>query len=310
MRTLVTGGAGFVGSNLVDALVARGDDVTVLDDLSTGRREYIEDALAQGAELVTGDVRDGELLAELLGERQPETVFHLAAQIDVRRSVADPAFDASVNAGGTASLLEAARVAEVGRFVLMSTGGAIYGEGDGKPLPLDEGAPVEPLSPYGQSKYAAEGYVSLYGRLHGLSGVSLRPGNIYGPRQDPLGEGGVVAIFCGRLNDGARPTVFGDGRQTRDYVYVGDVVEAALLAAGSDARGAYNIGTGIETNVLELAERLGGLRPDVAFEPEFAPERTGEVRRIALDAGLARRELGWSAETTLERGLELTLASL
>lgn len=309
MTALVTGGAGFIGSNLVDALLARGAAATAVDDLSTGRRENLDAALAAGARLAELDVRDGEALAALAEEERPEVVFHLAAQIDVRRSVADPAFDAAVNVGGTANALEAARRAGSRRFVLVSTGGAIYGEGDGLRLPLAEDAPIAPLSPYGQSKLAAEGYVGLYERLYGLSGVSLRLGNVYGQRQDPLGEAGVVAIFCGRLRAGERPTVYGDGRQTRDYVYVGDVVEAILAAAGPGTRGALNVGTGVETDVLELAERLAALG-GAPFEPDFAPPRPGEVRRISLDPARAGRELGWRAATGLEEGLRLTLDSL
>ena len=310
MRALVTGGAGFIGSNLVDALLGQGDEVTVVDDLSTGRRENLDGALAAGATLLEADIRDGAALSALVAERRPEAIFHLAAQIDVRRSVADPAFDASINVGGTANVLEAARTAGVRRVVFSSTGGAIYGEGEGKALPLDEGAAVEPLSPYGQSKFAAEGYLSLYERLHGLSAVSLRLGNVYGPRQDPLGEAGVIAIFCGRLRNGGRPTVYGDGRQTRDYIYVGDVVAAALAAAESEATGPINIGTGVETDVLELAARLGELGGATGFEPEFAPARPGEVQRISLDPARAGRELGWRAKTELDEGLRLTLDSL
>src|SRR6476659_4101937 len=231
MRALVTGGAGFIGSNLVDALLARGDAVTVVDDLSTGRRSNLEGALSAGAELAELDIREAAALSELLTTVRPEIVFHLAAQIDVRRSLADPAFDAAINIGGTANLLEAMRTADASRIVFVSTGGAIYGEGEGQQLPLDESTPIAPLSAYGQSKFAAEGYLALYERLYGLSGVSLRLGNVYGPRQDPLGEAGVIAIFCGRLRAGGRPTVFGDGKQTRDYIYGGDVVAAALAAA-------------------------------------------------------------------------------
>lgn len=310
MRALVTGGAGFIGSNLVDALLARGDKVTVVDDLSTGRRSNLDGALAAGAELAELDIRDGASLTELLARVQPEIVFHLAAQIDVRRSLADPAFDAAVNVGGTANLLEAMRGAGSRRIVFVSTGGAIYGEGAGKALPLDEGAPIEPFSAYGQSKFAAEGYLALYERLYDLSGVSLRLGNVYGPRQDPLGEAGVIAIFCGRLRAGERPTVFGDGRQTRDYIYVDDVVEAALAAAGSRASGPINIGSGIETDVLELAAKLAEIEGSEGFEPELAPPRAGEVQRIALDAGRAERELGWRATTSVADGLRLTLDSL
>ena len=310
MKALVTGGAGFIGSNLVDALLARGDSVTVVDDLSTGRRENLDGALAAGAELVALDIREAEALAERVTAARPEVVFHLAAQIDVRRSLADPAFDASINVGGTANLLDAMRAAEAPRIVFVSTGGAIYGEGEGKQLPLDESAPIEPFSAYGQSKFAAEGYLALYERLYGLSGVSLRLGNVYGPRQDPLGEAGVIAIFCGKLRGGERPTVFGDGTQTRDYIYVGDVVAAALAAAESVASGPINIGSGIETDVLTLARQLAEIDGSESFEPEFAPPRAGEVQKIALDAGRAERELGWRATTSVADGLRLTLASI
>ena len=310
MRCLVTGGAGFIGSNLVDALVARGDEVTIVDDLSTGRRENLEQALAGGASLAELDIRDGAALLDLTREARPQAIFHLAAQIDVRKSVEDPAFDASINVGGTALVLDAARAAGSPRVVFVSTGGAIYGEGDGQALPLDERAPIAPLSAYGQSKFAAEGYLALYERLYGLPGVSLRLGNVYGLRQDPLGEAGVIAIFCGRLEAGERPTVYGDGTQTRDYIYVDDVVSAVLAAAESEASGAINIGTGIETDVLELAARLGELGGRDDFEPEFAPPRTGEVQRIVLDPGLAERELGWRAQTGLAEGLRLTLDAI
>ena len=310
MKTLVTGGAGFIGSNLVDALLARGDEVTVVDDLSTGRRSNLDGALAAGAELAELDIRDGEALSRLATEKRPERIFHLAAQIDVRKSLADPFFDAGVNVGGTANVLEAARASECGRVVSISTGGAIYGEGEGQQLPLPEDAPIAPLSAYGQSKFAAEGYVSLYERLYGLSGISLRLGNVYGPRQDPLGEAGVIAIFCGLLKEGGQPTVFGDGKQTRDYIYVGDVVAAALAAGDSGATGAVNIGTGKETDVLELIESLKNLSGNESFDPEFAPERTGEVQRVAIDASRAEQELGWRAAMDLEEGLRVTLDSI
>ncbi|HEY2959475.1 MAG TPA: NAD-dependent epimerase/dehydratase family protein, partial [Actinomycetota bacterium] len=226
MRTLVTGGAGFIGSALVDRLVDEGHEVVVLDDLSSGSVENLADALASGhAEHVEADIA-GPGLGTVLAEARPEVVFHLAAQIDVRRSVSEPIFDLGVNVAGTVNLLEAARQTQARRFILASTGGAIYGEGAGRPLPLDEQAECRPDAPYGQSKYAAEGYLSLYGRLYGLSAVALRLGNVYGSRQDPLGEAGVVAIFCGVLLGDGVPRVFGDGRQTRDYVYVGDVVAA------------------------------------------------------------------------------------
>jgi UDP-glucose 4-epimerase len=307
MKALVTGGAGFIGSNLVDALLARGDEVTVVDDLSTGRRVNLDGALANGAELVELDIRDREGLAELAAARGPERIFHLAAQIDVRKSLADPAFDAAVNVGGTANVLDAARAAETPRLVFVSTGGAIYGEGEGKQLPLGEATPVAPMSAYGQSKFAAEGYLGLYERLYGVSGIALRLGNVYGPRQDPLGEAGVIAIFCGKLKSGERPLIFGDGTQTRDYIYVGDVVAAALAAAESEATEPVNIGTGRETNVLELVETLGRLSGSDGFEPEFAPPRTGEVQRISLDASRAEALLGWAPTKSLEEGLRQTL---
>jgi UDP-glucose 4-epimerase len=307
MRAVVTGGAGFIGSNLVDALLERGDEVTVLDDLSTGRRENLEPALAAGAELVELDIRDAEAVIRVLERLRPRAVFHLAAQIDVRRSTSDPAFDARVNVEGTINVLQAALRAGVERFVNTSTGGAIYGEG--RILPAPEDHPVAPEAPYGQSKFAAEGYCELFRRLHTLSTVSLRYGNVYGPRQDPLGEAGVIAIFCGRLLAGERPTVFGDGLQTRDYVYVDDVVRANLLAVESSGGGAFNIGRGIETTVLELVEALAPHAGD-GFEPEHAPARLGEVRQNALDSTRAEKELGWRATVGLEEGLERTLGSL
>ncbi len=310
MKALVTGGAGFIGSNLVDALLARGDEAIVVDDLSTGRRENLGTALANGATLVEADIRDREALEELAGRERPEVVFHFAAQIDVRKSIADPAFDASINVGGTANVLEAARVAESRRVVFSSTGGAIYGEGEGQQLPLAEDAPLAPEAPYGQSKYAGEGYLALYERLYGLSSVPLRLGNVYGPRQDPLGEAGVIAIFCGRLREGGRPTVFGDGTQTRDYIYVGDVVAAFLAAADSDTSGPLNVGTGVETDVLELARQLGELGDSGSFEPEFAPPRTGEVQRISIDPARAERELSWRPQMGLAEGLRVTLDSI
>jgi UDP-glucose 4-epimerase len=310
MKALVTGGAGFIGSNLVDALLERGDEVTVVDDLSTGRRENLEPGLAAGATLIEADIRDREALEGIAREGEPEVVFHLAAQIDVRKSIADPAWDASINVGGTANVLEAARVAGCERLVFSSTGGAIYGEGEGQQLPLAEDAPLAPEAPYGQSKFAGEGYLALYERLYGLSSVPLRLGNVYGPRQDPLGEAGVVAIFCGRLREGERPTVFGDGRQTRDYIYVGDVVAAMLTAAESGATGPFNIGTGIETDVLELVSQLAELGDAEGFEPELASPRAGEVQRISIDPARAKRELGWEAKVGLEEGLRLTLQSI
>ena len=308
MRALVTGGAGFIGSHLVDALLERGAEVLVIDDLSTGRRENLAGALESGAELIEADVTDGAAVSGAVEARPPDIAFHLAAQIDVRVSVSDPVFDLGVNVAGTINLLEAARRGEVGRIVVASTGGAIYGEGSGRDLPLDETAECLPDAPYGQSKYAAEGYLSLYARLHGLSTIALRLGNVYGPRQDPLGEAGVVAIFCGALLDGRTPRVFGDGEQTRDYVYVTDIVDAMLAAGDSRTVGTFNVGTGIETSVLELGRMVGHAcgRP---FKPQMAPPRSGEVQRIAIDSARAAKELGWRAGTSLEDGLTRTAAS-
>jgi UDP-glucose 4-epimerase len=307
MKALVTGGAGFIGSNLVDALVQRGDEVTVVDDISTGKRHNLDAALERGAELVELDIRDAEAVGATVERARPEVVFHLAAQIDVRKSVADPANDSRINVEGTINVLRAAQASGVGRVVNTSTGGAIYGEGQIIPAPEDH--PVAPEAPYGLSKFCAENYCELFRRLHGLPTVSLRYGNVYGPRQDPLGEAGVVAIFCGKLLEGARPTTFGDGLQTRDYVFVSDVVDANLRVAESDTTGALNIGRGVETNVLEIVEVLGA-HADGPFEPEHAPERPGEVRRIALDCSRAKSEIGWEAQVGLEDGLERTLASL
>jgi len=307
MRALVTGGSGFIGSNLVDALVARGDQVSVIDNLSTGRRENLDGAIANGAELHEVDVRDADEVSAVVAKATPEVIFHMAAQIDVRKSAADPMNDMQVNVGGTINVLEAARGAGVRRVINTSTGGAIYGEG--KIIPAPEDHPVAPESPYGLSKFCAENYCDIYQRMHGLSTVSLRYGNVYGPRQDPLGEAGVVAIFCGALLEGKTPTVFGDGLQTRDYVYVGDVVDANLTAAGASATGSINIGTGVESSVLDIVEVLSS-QADNGFKAEHAPERPGEVRHIALDASRALGELEWQSRVSLDEGLDRTLASL
>jgi UDP-glucose 4-epimerase len=307
MQTLVTGGAGFIGSNLVDALVARGDEVAVIDNLATGRRENLEHAIANGAELIELDVRDAEAVAAAVERVAPEVIFHLAAQIDVRRSVTDPAHDSRVNVEGTINVLSAAQASGVRRLINTSTGGAIYGEGQILPAPEDH--PVAPESPYGLSKFCAENYCALFTRLHGLSTVSLRYGNVYGPRQDPLGEAGVIAIFCGKLLDGGRPQIFGDGTQTRDYVFVGDVVDANLRAADSDVTGPFNVGRGVATSVLDIVEALAA-QSDNGFEADHLPARTGEVQHIALDPSRTKAELGWEAQVDLDQGLARTLDSL
>jgi len=313
MRALVTGGAGFIGSNLVDALVARGDDVTIVDDMSSGRGANLADALANGARLQQADIRDGVRMKELFAQAQPEVVFHLAAQMDVRRSIEDPAFDALTNVGGTINVLEAARLSGARRLVNTSTGGAIYGEVGPEHIPTPEAFPPQPMAPYGQSKFCAERYCGWEKRLYDFEAVTLRYGNVYGPRQNPAGDAGVAAIFCGRAIRGERPRIFGDGEQTRDYIYVGDIVEANLVAAEHPiASGEYNVGTEVESTVNELVAALRlHLEPAEAerFEPEYAPGRLGEIHRSCLDATRAREELGFTATTTLAEGMARTLVA-
>jgi UDP-glucose 4-epimerase len=308
MRALVTGGAGFIGSNLVDALLDRGDEVTVIDNLASGKRENLDGALARGAGFEEADIRDAERMLAVLSSARPDIVFHLAAQIDVRTSIKDPAWDAGVNVVGTINLLEAARQTGVKRVVNTSTGGAIYG--DAEVMPTPETAPARPMAAYGQSKFCAEAYCGWYERLYGLSSVILRYGNVYGPRQDPHGEAGVVAIFCGKVLAGERPRIYGDGRQTRDYTYVGDIVAANLAAAAHpEAHGAYNIGTGTESTVVDVLSALrqaAGLG-EGELEPQFAPARTGELQRSSLDVTRARVELGFTADTDLVTGMKPTL---
>jgi UDP-glucose 4-epimerase len=296
VRAVVTGGAGFIGSHVVDALLARGDEVHVVDTLETGRRENVPAA----ATLHERDIR--EPAGGLYDEIAPEAVFHLAAQADVGTSVERPDFDATVNVVGTIRVLEEAR-RHGARVVLASTGGAIYGECDG---PASEDAPRRPLSPYGTAKLAAEEYLATWNRLYGSSHVALRFANVYGPRQLAKLEGGVVAIFMDRLRAGEGVTIFGDGEQTRDFVYVGDVVRALLAAADGDVSGEFNVGTGIETSVLDLIEELaivGGRRD---FNPEQLPPRPGEVERMILDSTLARERLRWEPQTGLREGLTET----
>jgi UDP-glucose 4-epimerase len=309
MHAIVTGGAGFIGSNLVDALLDQGAEVDVVDTLVTGRRSNLEEgALDRGARLHRVDITDARELTALVGDVAPDVIFHLAAQIDVRKSIEDPAFDASVNVVGTINVLAAAHAAGVGRVVNTSTGGAIYGDADVIPSP--ETTTPLPMAAYGQSKFCAERYLGWYGRLYDQSNVTLRLGNVYGPRQDPKGEAGVIAIFCGKLREGGTPTIFGDGRQTRDYIYVGDVVRAQLAAAQASVTGEINVGTGKETTVLDIVAALRELEPELAaqgFEPDFRPGRLGEVERSCLDVSRAREELGFEARTSLLDGLRATL---
>jgi UDP-glucose 4-epimerase len=295
VAVIVTGGAGFIGSHVAEALVALGEEVVVLDDLSTGKREN----LPEGAELVEGDIREPQ--EELFAGVKPDVCFHLAAQADVRVSVSRPEHDARINVLGTVNLLQAAL--ETGtRLVFSSTGGAIYGECEG---PATEDAPRRPLAPYGTSKLAGEEYLATYNRLHGTRHVSLRFGNVYGPRQDPHGEAGVVAIFFKRFLSAEQPRIFGDGKQTRDYVYSGDVVRATLAAAEHDG-GVFNVGTGRETSVVELFELCRRVAGKEDVQPVFAPPRPGELQRSVLDISRAVDELGWRPERNLEEGLRET----
>ena len=294
MRAVVTGGAGFIGSHVVDALLARWDEVHVLDDFSRGKRQNVP----EGVHVHEADIRSDA--GRVFDEVRPEVCFHLAAQADVRVSVERPDFDADVNVVGTLHVLEAAR--EHGtKIVFSSTGGAIYGECEGA---AREDHPRAPLAPYGVSKLAGEEYIAAYNRLYGAAHVSLRYGNVYGPRQDPKGEAGVVAIFMNRLREGVAPKIFGDGTQTRDYVYVGDVV-LATLAAAEHGGGVLNVGTGVETSVNELYGRIQRVA-GVEREPEFADARPGELQRSVLDASLAKRELGWEPQRSLDEGLAET----
>jgi len=295
MRVLVTGGAGFVGSHVVDSLLARGDEVHVVDNLSTGSR----DNLAAGAELHELDIRDPAV--EALGaELRPDVVLHLAAQADVGTSVERPVYDAEVNVIGTIHVLEAARAAGA-RVVFTSSGGAIYGECD---APATEEHARMPLSPYAVSKLAGEEYIAGWNRLHGTSHVVLRLGNVYGPRQIPELEGGVVAIFLDRLARGEPCSIFGDGGQVRDFVHVSDVA-AAFLRAAEAGTGTYNVGTGVATTVLDLY-RACARAAGVDGEPNFAPARPGDLQRSVIDASRAERDLGWRAETPLADGLART----
>ncbi|GDX87587.1 UDP-glucose 4-epimerase [Gemmatimonadota bacterium] len=305
-RALVTGGAGFIGSHVADALASAEYDVTALDDLSTGKRRNV----APGVRLEELDIRSPEA-AHLVQTGGFDLICHLAAQIDVRKSVADPIADADRNILGTLNLLEAARQApKPPRFIFSSTGGAIYG--DFAEPPSAETEPKDPESPYGIAKLAAEYYVAYYGRVHKLDVVALRYANVYGPRQDPHGEAGVVAMFCQRLIDGTPVTVFGDGRQTRDYVFVGDVARANALAASAaipragrlDVR-AFNVGTGVPTSVLDLAEAL--MRAAGKTCPvEYAPARPGEQQRSFIDVSKSASVLGWTPSVALDTGLKHT----
>jgi UDP-glucose 4-epimerase len=302
MKVLVTGGAGFIASHVVDALVKEGHDVVVVDDLSMGKREQVHPA----ARFYRVDIRDRQALEEVFRIERPDAVNHHAAQGDLRRSMTEPSFDASVNIVGSLNLLEFALTYQAKKFVNISSGGAVYGEP--QRLPVDERHPICPMSAYGVSKYAVEQYLRLFDGS-GLDYTILRYANVYGPRQNPKGEAGVVAIFSRQMLAGERPTIFGDGTKTRDYVYVGDVV-AANLSAMVEKRGSgrsYNIGLGCEVSdrqIFELVRNAVG----ATVEPILASKRPGEIDRICLDASLAKAELGWEPTVSLDEGMARTVA--
>jgi len=299
MRVLVTGGAGFIGSHLTDHLLERGHEVAAADNLSTGKRENVP----EGASFYEADIRSG--LDEVFSEFRPEAVAHQAAQMDVRRSVREPDFDADVNVLGTVRLLQNCVAHEVQKFVFASTGGAVYGEQ--REFPATEDHPQYPVSPYGVSKLAGERYLHYYETQYGLPYVALRYANVYGPRQDPHGEAGVVAIFCGNLRDGKTSTINGTGEQTRDYVFVGDVARANVLALENEVpSGAYNVGTGIETDVNRLYELLLEAS-DKDLPPEHGPGKPGEQSRSSVDPSRAGEVFGWRPEVALTSGLRDTL---
>lgn len=301
MRILVTGGAGFIGSHTVDALIKAGaGDVAILDNLSAGKRDQVNPK----ARLHQVDLRDASAVREVVARERPEAIYHLAAQMDVRRSVADPAFDAQVNIVGFLNLIEAAREHGLKRVVFSSTGGAIYGEQD--TFPADEEHPRRPVSPYGIAKLSTEAYLFFYRVEYGIDYLALRYGNVYGPRQDPHGEAGVVAIFSGRILEGKPCTIYGDGSQTRDYVFVGDVVRANVAALSAKVSGiAINIGTGIETSVNDLYSNLASIA-DFPTAAEHGPARPGEQKRSVISPARAERELGWRPVTALRDGLAET----
>jgi UDP-glucose 4-epimerase len=302
MKILVTGGAGFIGSHTVDALVASGKhQVSIIDNLSAGKRHQVN----PGASFHEIDLRDADAVGRVIGAETPEVIVHLAAQMDVRRSVADPAFDAQVNVVGFLNLMESARQRGLRRVIFSSTGGAIYGEQD--TFPASEDHPRRPVSPYGVAKMATESYLFFYKVQYGIEYTALRYGNVYGPRQDPHGEAGVVAIFCGRMLEGKPCTIYGDGKQTRDYVFVADVARANIAAANGNANGAINIGTGIETSVNDLYHTLGTVG-DVTRAPEYGPARPGEQSRSVISPARAGELLNWRPQVELANGLDQTFS--
>jgi len=300
MRILVTGGAGFIGSHVVDAMVAEGHQVAVVDDLSSGKREQVNPR----ARFYQVDLRDEEALASVFATEEPEIVSHQAAKANVRESMEKPVLYADVNVLGSLKLLDRPRRNGVRKVIYASTGGAAYGEP--QYLPADEQHPVNPLDPYGASKHHVEHYLYLYRQNYGLDYTTLRYPNVYGPRQDPLGEAGVVAIFTGQMLTGRHPVINGSGEQERDFVYVGDIARANLLALERGSGGLYNIGTGVGTSVNRI---FAALKEATGYQgPELhGPAKLGEVSKIYLDAGRARSELGWQPTVSLEEGLRRTV---
>lgn len=301
MKIVVTGGAGFIGSHVVDAYVAAGHEILVVDNLSTGKREHVNPA----ARLVEMDVNAPAFL-DLLRAERPDVVNHHAANPSVSRSVREPIFDATQNVLGTISVLEAARQAGVGKFIYISSGGAMYG--NPQYLPADENHPANPVSPYALSKHTGERYVRVYGLEHGLHWTSLRYANVYGPRQDPSGEAGVISIFCQNLLDGVPPEIHWDGEQTRDFVYVADCARANLLALEGGDGQAYNVGTEIGTSISKLFHTLLAVAGK-ELAPRSGPRRPGDARHSYLDCAKIERDLGWRAEVGLREGLAETWRS-
>ena len=300
MKYLVTGGAGFVGSHLIEQLLAEENEIVCLDDFSTGKRTNIA-KFADRISIVEGDIRNPQLVRNAV--KDVESVFHLAAQISVNRSTKEPLFDASVNIEGAINLLEAVRQSSAKRIVYVSTGGAIYGEPN--VLPASEETIENPISPYGISKLVAEKYLKWFYDVYGISYSIIRPANIYGPRQDPLGEAGVISIFLGRIKDNNPVEIFGDGKDSRDYVYVRDISNICIKAMNSNKKDIYNAGTGKQTNLLELVEIIERVTKS-QVKKQFSPPRPGDVKHISLDASKAREELNWTPSTDLEKGISNT----
>ena len=308
MRALVTGGAGFIGSALVDQLIRRGDQVLVIDNFSTGSQKNLEEAKNTSAEVLVVencDIRTSET-TQLIADYEPSVIFHLAAQVDVRASVEDPLMDLETNLVGLIRVLEGGRKAKTRKIVFASSGGTIYGEPNAKQLPLSEDTPWNPLSPYGVSKLAGGLYVNTYSSLYGLKGTTLALANVYGPRQDPHGEAGVVAIFAGKLLKRESCTIYGTGMQTRDFVYVDDVASAFVASIENGDGKLLNIGTGTETSIQYLYEEMA-IASGIEIDPERGEERAGEIERSSLDPSLAEKILGWTPQTSLRDGVHSTL---